>query len=145
MRGYEVVSTDDDEIEMSLAKKYLPLPNSLHNEIRIEPPRSNFCMYILDAVDKSYMYNIYLGLWVLLTFSISGVVFLSIIAYLLQTNSVYIKVGKENEDRKPTLSEGVIGAAVMYAVTACIVLYYLYKSHKMTRRNVSAMDDHNNY
>jgi divalent metal cation (Fe/Co/Zn/Cd) transporter len=73
------------------------------------------------------------GLWVLLILSLSGVVFLSIIAYLLKSNSLYIKVGKENEAKKESLSEGVIGAVVMYALTACVASYYLYKSKHQRR------------
>lgn len=70
---------------------------------------------------------------------------MSIVAFLLKSDSVYIIVSKENEDRKQELSEGVIGAAIMYAVTACIVLYYLYKSHSTRRRTQSALDYYDNY
>lgn len=85
------------------------------------------CCLRLSCVYVNLQFDIQ-GLWAILILSLSGVVFLSIIAHLLKSDSVYIKVGRKNEGRKEILSEGVIGAVVMYALTACVALYYLYKS-----------------
>lgn len=61
-------------------------------------------------------------------FSLAGVVFLSTIAFLLGSNSLYFKVSKQNEHQKPKLVEGVLGAASMYLACAVLSGWYWYRS-----------------
>ena len=53
-------------------------------------------------------------------FSVAGVIFLSIIASLLGSNSLYLRVGKDNTNDKTKLAEGVRGAVLMYAGCALV-------------------------
>lgn len=53
-------------------------------------------------------------------FSLFGVIFLSILAYLLRLESVYVKVSPANASKKHDLARGVVGAIIMYA--ACMVI-----------------------
>lgn len=61
-------------------------------------------------------------------FSLAGVVFLSIIAVQLGSNSLYFKVSKENEAQKPKLVEGVMGAACMYLGCAIVSGWFWYRN-----------------
>eukprot|EP01035_Chromulina_nebulosa_P022211 gene22211-28760_t len=47
-------------------------------------------------------------------FSLSGVVFLSIIGAMLLSNTIYLRVSEKNSNRKPALAEGVFGAICIY-------------------------------
>ena len=58
-------------------------------------------------------------------FSLSGVLFLSVIAILLGRNTFYIKVSHENFHRKPVLAEGVTGAVFMW-LACCLLSGYLW-------------------
>jgi hypothetical protein len=53
--------------------------------------------------------------------AISGIVFLSIIAHMLETDYLYIKTGPE----KMALSGGVVGAIYMYVLTAAVCIYLI--------------------
>lgn len=61
-------------------------------------------------------------------FSLAGVVFLFIIAFLLGSNSLYFKVSRQNELQKPKLVEGVLGAACMYLACAVLSGWYWYRN-----------------
>lgn len=74
------------------------------------------CIALLDVV----------GLWVLVCLSTSGILFLSYIAHLLESNSLYLKVSKVNENRKQELAAGVEGAVFMYLVTALCCLWRIF-------------------
>ena len=76
---------------------------------------SSFHLHCLISID-----SVFLGHKVCFVFSLSGVLFLSVIAILLGKNSLYIKVSNENFHRKKNLSEGVAGAAFMWL--GCLVL-----------------------
>ena len=65
-------------------------------------------------------HSLLVGPKVCFVFSLSGVIFLSVIAFLLGRNSLYIKVSHENFSRKKNLSEGVTGAVFMWL--GCLVL-----------------------
>lgn len=54
------------------------------------------------------------GIKVCCVFSLSGVVFLSIIGAMLLSNTIYLKVNEKNSNRKPALAEGVFGAICIY-------------------------------
>lgn len=58
-------------------------------------------------------------------FSLFGVVFLSVIALLLQYNSIYLKVSTENSAKKEELARGVVGAIVMYIACLGVSGYFL--------------------
>jgi uncharacterized membrane protein YwaF len=58
---------------------------------------------------------------VCLCISISGIVFLSIIAHMLETDYLYIKTGPD----KMILSGGVVGAIYMYVLTAAVCIYVI--------------------
>mmetsp|Transcript_5085 Transcript_5085/g.7775 ORF Transcript_5085/g.7775 Transcript_5085/m.7775 type:complete len:129 (-) Transcript_5085:88-474(-) len=108
LRGYELVNTEED-IDSTPDFSGPPVSSK---EFVTSRPQSQTCY------------------WILVYFSLSGVVFLSVIAYLLKSNSLYIKVAPENESRKKQLGDGVIGAIVMYIVTAALVLVHMYRSSK---------------
>jgi hypothetical protein len=59
--------------------------------------------------------------------SISGILFLSFIAHQLETNSIYLKVSKANENRKDDLAAGVEGAIFLYLLTAIFALWRIFK------------------
>ena len=59
--------------------------------------------------------------------SIAGVIFLSVVAAQLATNSPYLKVSKENSANKVILAEGVRGAVYMYAGCALISAWMWYQ------------------
>jgi len=65
-------------------------------------------------------------------FSAAGAIFLSIIAAQLASNSIYLRVSRENSSNKAELAEGVRGAAYMYAACALISLWFMWRQ----RRNV---------
>jgi uncharacterized membrane protein YqjE len=62
----------------------------------------------------------------MLCLSTSGVLFLSFIAHLLESNSVYLKVSKIHEHRKQELATGVEGAVFLYLLTAMYCLWRIY-------------------
>lgn len=51
---------------------------------------------------------------IVFVFGLTGVIFLSTIAYLLHTNSPYIIIPLEEGMSKPKLAGGVFGAVIMY-------------------------------
>ena len=61
-------------------------------------------------------------------FSLSGVLFLSIIAFLLGRNSLYIKVSKEHFKHKQELAGGCWGAAFMWLGCAVISGYLWHRA-----------------
>jgi hypothetical protein len=69
-----------------------------------------------------------------LLLSISGVIFLTTIAILLKSDSIYLKVPKENEYNKPVLGDGVVGAAMLYLLTAVLSAYYIFRSPQRSNR-----------
>lgn len=52
-------------------------------------------------------------------------VFLSVVALLLQHNSVYLKVSAENSLKKQELARGVVGAMIMYIACLGVSGYFL--------------------
>lgn len=58
-------------------------------------------------------------------FSLFGVVFLSVVALLLQQNSVYLKVSVENSTKKQELARGVVGAIIMYIACLGVSGYFI--------------------
>jgi hypothetical protein len=77
---------------------------------RIPIPKSTFCV-------KTCFF-----------FSLAGIIFLSVIAYLLGTNSVYLEVSSENSHRKPELVSGTLGAVLIYLICLVISGYIWYKT-----------------
>jgi hypothetical protein len=53
-------------------------------------------------------------------------------------DSLYLKVAKENANKKPLLGDSVVGAVMMYVVTAILSAYYIYRSphqhHRLSPR-----------
>ena len=66
-------------------------------------------------------------------FSLAGLIFLSIIAAQLGSNSIYLRVSRENSSNKAQLAEGVQGAAAMYGACAVISGWFWWR-----QRNFSA-------
>ena len=50
--------------------------------------------------------------------SIAGVIFLTVLMYLLSTDSVSLEISSDVAYRKPELARGVFGAVVLYAIMA---------------------------
>jgi heme/copper-type cytochrome/quinol oxidase subunit 2 len=65
-------------------------------------------------------------------FSIFGIIFLSIVAMLLQQNSLYLKVSAANNDKKQDLVRGVMGAIIMYVICLGVSAYVLFTSSRYT-------------
>lgn len=61
------------------------------------------------------------GFWrTVFLLSIAGIIFLSIIMSMLVSDSPYLKVSAEVAHSKPDLARGVLGAIIMYVITACL-------------------------
>lgn len=82
-----------------------------------------------------------LGAWCFFLLSVSGVIFLTIIGVLLKSDSLYLKVSKENEYKKPLLGDSVVGAAMLYVLTAVISGYYLFTSNSSSSSRFSMNKD----
>ena len=54
--------------------------------------------------------------------SSSGAIFLTIIAYLLYNDSIYLRVRGPEDGGKPKLAKSVFVAAIMYAIVALLTL-----------------------
>ena len=67
-------------------------------------------------------------------FSISGIIFLIIIAMLLSADNLYLKVSSKNEKNKPKLAEGVYGAILMYITTMLLSAYSWYTANASNNR-----------
>ena len=107
--GYQRLTTED-EIDA------VPILNNHRIPKEVRTKRSAFCkcqwpIFFLELVIQ---FSMIIGAKACFLFSLSGVIFLSIIAILLGSNSLYFKVSKENQNRKPKLVEGVFGAILMY-------------------------------
>jgi hypothetical protein len=61
-------------------------------------------------------------------FSLSGVIFLSIIAYMLHKDSIYIRIDGANGKKKKELVKGVVGAIVMYIICMLLSTYLWYRA-----------------
>ena len=111
-----VKSSSDDDDNTELINSYIT--TSYNNNVqgqktninRIPIPKSTFCV-------KTCFF-----------FSLAGIIFLSIIAYLLGTDSVYLEVSSENSHRKPELVSGTLGAVLMYLICLVISGYIWYKT-----------------
>lgn len=111
-----VKSSSDDDDNTEIINSYIT--TSYNNNVqgqktninRIPIPKSTFCV-------KTCFF-----------FSLAGIIFLSIIAYLLGTDSVYLEVSSENSHRKPELVSGALGAVLMYLVCLIISGYIWYKT-----------------
>mmetsp|Transcript_17893 Transcript_17893/g.33649 ORF Transcript_17893/g.33649 Transcript_17893/m.33649 type:complete len:133 (-) Transcript_17893:66-464(-) len=108
-RGYQALSVDESEDE----------PDRVVMPRAVDPPT------YFDTLKSKSDSN--LCLWALLCLSISGTLFLSFIAHQLESNSVYLKVSKINENRKPELAAGVEGAVFLYLLTAVFCLWRIYR------------------
>mmetsp|Transcript_13465 Transcript_13465/g.12183 ORF Transcript_13465/g.12183 Transcript_13465/m.12183 type:complete len:141 (+) Transcript_13465:51-473(+) len=91
---YSKLSTDDELDSNNSSSQDINIPPQLfvHQPIRINIPKSTTCPKLL------------------VVFNISGILFLSTIAYMLGSNSLYLKVDATYEHKKPELLFGVIGA-----------------------------------
>lgn len=68
--------------------------------------------------------------------------FLSFIAHQLENDSIYLKVGKKNEQRKQELAGGVEGAIFLYLLTAIFALWRIYKPRPRDSLDTSYRDSH---
>jgi len=50
--------------------------------------------------------------------SLAGIVFMSIITYMLAQDSIYLKIGDHVPQSKPELARGCFGAVILYITTA---------------------------
>jgi len=112
-----VKSSSDDDDNTELINSYITTSYNNNNVQgqktninRIPIPKSTFCV-------KTCFF-----------FSLAGIIFLSVIAYLLGTNSVYLEVSSENSHRKPELVSGTLGAVLMYLICLVISGYIWYKT-----------------
>lgn len=76
-----------------------------------------------------------IGVKVMFFFSLSGVIFLSVIAFLLEKDSLYLVVNKENMEHKQKLAEGVIGAIFLYIGCGIISGYFWFKACSAIRED----------
>jgi hypothetical protein len=72
-------------------------------------------------------FQLFIGSKILFWFSLSGVVFLSSIAFLLQINSIYVLPTANN---KPSLARGVWGAVGIYTMLFLASCLFLLKSDR---------------
>jgi hypothetical protein len=79
-----------------------------------------------------YLHTTRTGTKVCFILSVSGVIFLSIIAYLLGQNSIYIKVNSVH--RKETLAESVTVAAFLYMGCAVVSGYLWFRADNFRER-----------
>jgi drug/metabolite transporter (DMT)-like permease len=61
-------------------------------------------------------------------FSLSGVIFLSVIAILLGQNSIYVQISGEYSNKKPALTGGIGGAIAMYVCCMILSGYLWYRA-----------------
>ena len=74
-------------------------------------------------------------------FSLLGIIFLSIIGYLLWIDSLYLKVSAANEKNKPNLVNGVLGAITMYVGTLVLSGYMWFKTPTIEEHELPRFDD----
>mmetsp|Transcript_3032 Transcript_3032/g.3202 ORF Transcript_3032/g.3202 Transcript_3032/m.3202 type:complete len:144 (+) Transcript_3032:234-665(+) len=109
-KGYHKVSTDEDidDIPEPIMYRYnekAPLKVFRKGVPKVKSTAGSICCFF---------------------FSLSGVVFLSSIAHILNSNSEFIKVGQENAHHKQKLVPGVIGAIIMYIICMAVSARYWY-------------------
>lgn len=77
----------------------------------------------------SLLLRFHLGLKLCVVLSVAGIIFLSIISYLLANSSPYIRVSPEYAHDKPKLAESINGAIFLYAVCLVVSSYLWWRSH----------------
>lgn len=129
-------NNDDNNEDDLLIKEYKEYNKYNNNNNKKE---SKFCMYFIIIIIITiyiliflfiYLFIYFLDAWCLLLLSITGVIFLTSIAVMLKSNSIYIKLSKANSNNKVALGDSVVGAAMMYLITAILAAIYIAKSPK---------------
>lgn len=130
--GYQRLSTED-EIDN------VPILNAARAPKEVPTTRSAFCEENQYSFLRLFT-GVVSGAKICFLFSFSGIIFLSIIAYLLWTNSLYLKVNKENTHNKPKLVEGCVGAILMYVGCLGLSGYFWYKAATDRERDPRFVD-----
>ena len=123
---------DDELLVPTLGRKHPTAIQSI--------PKKTFGKYhhILNLLNATFLISLFLWLFLgpkfCFFFSFFGVVFLSIIGFLLSKNSLYIKVRKENGNIKPKLSEGVMGAVFMWSCVMFVSGYLWFRAEFINER-----------
>lgn len=142
-RGYNPVKTEDSDEESDEGIE-MSLPNSSQSFLRAYRPvavsenssipksKSYFCkcwtyLVFFCVLIHFVPVSCSLGTYVCLCGSISGVVFLSIIAHMLESDYPYLKTGP----KKTSLSGGIVGAIYLYILTAFVCLYVIISSPRI--------------
>jgi hypothetical protein len=127
--GYQRVQTDEDAEDADAS----PVPVKFR---KVVPQKSNatcknplnlwlsyasiYCIQPSVESSPTFLNFVSVGAKICFVFSLVAVIFLSILAFLLGKNSVYLKVGAEYQNNKAELVSGVLGAVFMYL--ACLGL-----------------------
>lgn len=69
-------------------------------------------------------------------FSFAGIVFLSTIAFLLMSDSPYIKISAATDDKKVELADSVWGAVYIYMFTFVVSAVIIFKSKGVQRARI---------
>lgn len=77
--------------------------------------------------------DLVVGLWVILVFSLAGVLYLWSISWILSTNSPYLQIGHDKTLDKRRLSKSVKTAAVLYGIVVLVCIALLW-SHARVRK-----------
>jgi len=147
--SYQKLSVEEVEEEPDKVTKQRTITPFTYFTSSYTKRESNTCKAsIINSVSDYFltldlmMCILNIGLWVLVCLSFSGMLFLSFIAHQLENNSIYLKVGKINENRKPELAAGVEGAIFLYLLTAICALWCIYKPRTPDSFDTSYRDPH---
>lgn len=90
----------------------------LHNQFQQSVSFASIAKYCCLSLDRFET-----GVRTAIVFSLSGIVYLSTIAYMLQHDSLYIKIPDDVKFTKQELAKGVLGAIVLYILCFLISMF----------------------
>ena len=102
-------------------------------------PKSYFCKYALSLFMCFSLIVLNSGTKVILGLSISGIIFLSIIVHMLDSDNQYLKI--HGTKRKKQLAGGVIGAIYLYILTAMCCIYIIMSSGSSRNESTTRITD----
>jgi cytochrome c biogenesis factor len=76
------------------------------------------------------------GVKILTLFSLSGIIFLSIVFYQIKSDYQYLKIKVVSEENLITIGSGVLGAIFLYILCFLVSGFYWYKYSRITSNNV---------
>jgi len=143
--GYQRLSLDEDELDID-EEEDVPL---LNRSVPIsQPVESSSCTFLSSFIITYHtvvILNIFKCLFdldpsICLVFSLSGIIFLSSIYYLVRKNSPYLKLNETTSSSSTPIdnefiAEGILNSIFMYCICAALSAFFMYRSSFQRQRD----------